>query len=348
MTFPTVLPPSTAVPLRGGPVLRWGVLAPGAIANDWVTTVHRNSDQRVVAVGSRSSERAAAFAAKHGIPRSYDSYEALVGDPEVDVVYIAPPHSEHRALALLAIAAGKHVLVEKPIGLSAAEAREIVVAARAAGVFAMEAMWTRFLPQSIVIRRLLDDGVLGEIGMLSAELGFPVPFDPDGRMYNPRLGGGGLLDLGVYPVWFSHFVLGAPDAVHASGSLGATGVDNRAALTLDYPRAQALLGVSLTALTRNGAAIAGSDARIEVDPMFIAPTSFSLIGAGGERLDWTDPAGFPFWRDGLVWEAVAVAKHVADGLTEAPEHPLDQTIAQLETIDEARTQLGYPPVPLSD
>ena len=344
MTFPTALPPSTATPLRGGPTLRWGVLAPGGIANDWVTTLHANSDQRVVAVGSRSAERGAAFAAEHGIPRSYDSYEALVGDPEVDIVYISAPHSHHRTLALLAIAAGKHVLVEKPIALSAAEAREIVAAARAAGVFAMEAMWTRFLPQSTVMRTLLDDGVLGEIHSVTAELGFAFPEEHEGRMYNPELGGGGVLDLGVYPVWFAHFALGAPSSVHTFGTLASTGVDAQAAIGLEYGSGvQAQLTVSMLAETRNGASIAGSAARIDIDPLFIAPTTFSLTGGEGERLDWSDPEAFPFWRDGLAWQAAAVAKHVSDGLTEAPEHPLEQTIAQLETIDSVRTQLGYPP-----
>lgn len=344
MAFPTTLPLSTATPLRGGPTLRWGILAPGAIANDWVTSVHANSDQRVVAVGSRSAERGAAFAAEHGIPRSYDSYEALVGDPEVDIVYVSSPHSHHRELALLAIAAGKHVLVEKPIGVSAAEARQIAAAARAAGVFAMEAVWTRFLPQSTVIKTLLDDGVLGDLQIVTAELGFAMPVNLEGRMYNPALGGGAMLDLGVYPVWFSHFALGAPDSAHTFGTLTSTGVDAQAAVGLEYPNGvMAQFTTSMLAQTRNGASIAGTLARIDVDPMFIAPTTFSLVSGDDERLEWADPEPFPFWRDGLVWQAAAVAQHVADGLTEAPEHPLDQTIAQLETIDSVRMQLGYPP-----
>ncbi|MBC7589441.1 MAG: Gfo/Idh/MocA family oxidoreductase [Salinibacterium sp.] len=343
--FPAVLPPSTATPLRGGPTLRWGVLGPGGIANDFVTTLHANSDQRMLGVGSRSQERAATFAASHGIPRSYGSYEALVADPDIDVVYVSAPHSEHRDLALLAIAAGKHVLVEKPIALNAAEAREIAAAAEAAGLFAMEAMWSRFLPQSTVIRQLLDDGVLGEVRLTTADLGFRFDVDPEHRLYNPALGGGALLDLGVYPVWFSHFAMGAPSAVHAAGSLGVTGVDVQAALTLEYPGgAQALAAATMTANTRTGAVIAGTLARIEVEPMFITPAGFTLHGAQGERLDWRDDHEYGFWRDGLAWQAAAVAQHISDGLTQAPEHPLATTISVLETIDDARTQLGYPPV----
>ena len=320
------------------------MLGPGGIANDFVTTLHANSDQRMLGVGSRSQHRADAFAATHGIPQAYGSYEALVGDPDIDVVYVSAPHSEHRDLALLALAAGKHVLVEKPIGLSAAEAREIAAAAASAGLFAMEALWTRFLPQSTVIRRLLDDGALGEIRLTTADLGFRFDVNVEHRLNNPALGGGGLLDLGVYSVWFSHFAMGVPDAVHAAGSLGSTGVDVQAALTLEYPGgAQALASATMTANTRTGAMIAGTMARIDVEPMFITPAGFTLHGADGERLDWRDDHEYGFWRDGLAWQAAAVAQHISDGRTEAPEHPLSTTIAVLETIDEARTQLGYPP-----
>ncbi|MDJ0333599.1 Gfo/Idh/MocA family oxidoreductase [Salinibacterium sp. G-O1] len=343
-SFPTVFPASTAIPLRGGATLKWGVLGPGTIANTFVTTLHANSDQRMLGVGSRSLERASAFAAKHGIPNVYGSYEALVADPDIDVVYIAAPHSEHRDLALLALAAGKHVLVEKPIALSAAEAREIAAAATAAGLFAAEAMWTRFLPKSTVIRQLLDDGVLGDVRLTSAELSFKFGFDPEHRLYNRELGGGALLDLGVYPLSFIHFVMGAPDAVHASGSLCSTGVDEQAAITLEYAGgAQGFAATTVLASGSNGAVITGTSARIEVQPNFIAPGGFTLISADDERLDWHDEPSSGNFTEGLVWQAAAVAQHIADGRTEAPEHPMSTAIAVLETIDDARTQLGYPP-----
>ena len=343
-SFPSALPESSAIPVRGGPALNWGVLGPGGIADAFVSTLHANSDQRMLGVGSRSLERAAAFAAKHGIPNSYGSYEALVGSPDLDVVYIAAPHSEHRDLALLALAAGKHVLVEKPIALSAAEAREIAAAAAAAGLFAMEAMWTRFQPKSTVIRQLLDDGVLGDLRLSTADLGFRFEFDPNHRLFDMELGGGALLDLGVYPVWFNHFVMGVPDAIRASGSLGSTGVDDQAALTFEYANgARGIAVATMLAQTRSGAEIAGTAARIEVEPNFIAAGGFTLHGADGVRLDWRDNHEFSQFSGGLVWQAAAVAKHISDGRTEAPEHPLSTTIAVLETIDDARTQLGYPP-----
>src|ERR1039457_5929221 len=168
--FPDVRVPA----LRGGPVLRWGVLAPGIIAGDFTATVLANTDQRVTAVASRSVERATRFAAQHGIDRVSESYEQLVSDPEVDVVYVAAPHSEHRALSLLAISAGKHVLIEKPIAISAAEAEEIAAAARSAGVFATEAMWTRYLPQFDVLHQVLERRDLGSIRLATADVGWPI------------------------------------------------------------------------------------------------------------------------------------------------------------------------------
>lgn len=343
MAFPTTLPVPTNTPLRGGPTLGWGVLAPGGIANDFITATHQFTDQRAVAVGSRSLARADEFAKTHGIDRAYGSYEDLVSDPNVDIVYIASPHSEHREHALLAIAAGKHVLIEKPVAISAGEATDIVDAARAAGVFAMEAMWTRFLPKFTVINQLLDDGALGDLHVVVADLGFNADFEPDSRLFNPALGGGGLLDLGVYPIWFAQFALGVPSVVHAHGSLSSTGVDDQVSLALEHTSgAAALISVSLRADTGGSGLIAGSAARVEVPSMFIAPGGFRLIG-DDSSLEFIDETGFQ-WRDGLCWQATAVAKHVADGLTEAPEHPLQTSIDQLATIDAARTAVGYPPV----
>lgn len=337
---PITLPVPDFAPLRGGPVLRWGVLAPGAIANDFVATLHANTDQRIAAVASRSVERAGAFAARHGIPTVHPSYDALVADPGVDVVYIAAPHSEHRTLALLAIAAGKHVLVEKPIGVSAAQAREIAAAARAAGVFAMEAMWSRFLPQTSVIDRLLKDGMLGQVGLVTADFSAQFEFDPASRAFDPALGGGALLDLGVYPVWFSHFVLGAPTAVTARGTLAVTGVDDHAVVTLEHgDGALSALTASMRARGTVGATIAGTAGTVAFRSAYPGPSPFVFVTAEGDLLEWDETAGF-HWRDGLCYQATAVAGYIADGLTESPIHSLDDTIEVLEVLDEARRQLG--------
>lgn len=337
--LPSTLPAPEHAPLRGGPTLRWGVLAPGAIADDWVATVHAHTDQRVVAVASRSPERAAAFAAKHGIERTHDAYAALVEDAEVDIVYVAAPHSAHRALAELAISAGKHVLVEKPIATTAADARAIAEAARASGVFAMEAMWTRFLPQSTIVARLLADGALGEVRQADADFGSRFPFDPASRAFDPALGGGALLDLGVYSLWFAAFALG-DDArgLSAFGSLASTGVDEQATVVLDYGGAVAVASSSMVAESPVRAWIGAERGTVELGPSFPSPSRLVVRGRGRE-LGFADPDGLP-GRAGLCYQATAVAAHVAAGRTEAPEHPLSRSIRVLEWIDEARARLG--------
>ena len=335
----TTLPAPRVPPLRGGPVLRWGVLAPGEIANDFVSTLHANTDQRVHAVASRTAQRAVDFATKHGIPRSYGSYAELVEDADVDVVYIASPHSEHHSMALLAIAAGKHVLVEKPIALSAEQAGEIAAAARAAGVFAMEAMWSRYLPQTDVIAELLEQKALGEVSLVTAILGWRWPFDAASRGFDPALGGGAMLDAGVYSLWFSQFVLGEPTRVQASGNLAPTGVDSDTAVTLETASgALAVVTTSIVADTPVLAAIYGTEGSIQFDSAFLFPASFRLITKDGEQT-FTDDSGL-MGRDGLAWQAVALAQYVADGLTESPVHSLDDSIALMRTIDEVRRQVG--------
>ena len=333
-------PEPTHAPLRGGATLRWGVLAPGAIAADWVSAVQRFTDQQVVAAASRSAERAGAFAERHGIPRAYGSYEQLVADPEIDIVYVAAPHTEHRRLALLAIDAGKHVLVEKPMGVSATDAAEIVAAARLAGVFAMEAMWSRFLPQTTIIRRLLDDGALGEVAGAAATFAGRFECDPHSRAFDPALGGGSLLDLGVYTLWWAHFCLGRPDMVSATGELAPTGVDADARVVLGWgDEVSASSFTSMAVDLPITAMVAGTNGmRLEVEP-FVGPGGFRIGRADGGNAYWEDETGMR-WRDGLCYQTTAVAQHVADGLLEAPEHPLDTTLDVLAMIDEARRQLG--------
>ncbi len=336
------LPTTTIAQLRGGPMLRWGVLAPGGIAGDWVRTLHANTDQRVHAVASRTMSRAEAFAREHGIETSYGSYEELVSDPSVDVVYIAAPHAEHRRLALLAINAGKHVLVEKPLALNADEAREIADAARAAGVFAMEAMWSRFLPQIDVLTQLLAAGDLGDVLTVTADFGSDFGSDLTSRPFDLALGGGALLDIGVYPVWFAGLVLGAPTRITATGTLASTGVEDQCALVLDYAAsgAQAVLTTSMRVATGIRAMVSGTGARVEFDGPFMAPSGFTVFPADeADPIRWDDDSGLR-WRDGLCFQAVAVARDIADGLTESPLHPLAASIDQLALIDEARRQLG--------
>ena len=298
------------------PSLGWGVIGTGWIAERFVAGTLSYTPQRIVAVGSRSAERSAAFAARHGVKHSYGSYSALIDDPVVDAVYIGVTADQHLPLALEVIAAGKPVLVEKPFALTAAEASDIRAAARAAGVFAMEAMWTRYLPQSDAIRMLLQQGALG---------------------------GGALLDLGVYPLAFTSELLGTPASIIATGDVLASGVDGTVAMLLTYAgsTAHATLSTSIRVHTPTVAAISGTAARIEIDSPFYMPTRFVLIGPsyGTEpMLRWQDQSGIAA-HEGLSYQATALARFVSEGRTESPIHGLDESVAILSTIDAARAQL---------
>lgn len=334
-------PEPDVAPLRGGPVLGWGVIGPGEIANDFTATLHANSDQRVLAVGSRSPERAAAFAARHGVPGVHGSYEALVADPTVDVVYVASPHPQHLEHALLAIAAGKHVLVEKPMTTSAADTRTLADAARGAGVLAMEAMWTRYLPGTTVVARLLADGALGDVRLATVDVGWPHEPDPADRMFDPAAGGGALLDAGVYGHWFARFATGTPVTTSTTGAVSERGVDLQSVtVSTADGGAQSVVTTSMTAWTPGLAVIAGSQATVRYTDHFVFPASFA-VHRGAETDAWTEPTGLT-GRQGLVWQAAALARSVADGRTESPLHTLDDSIGVAVALDAARAALDVP------
>ncbi len=336
--FPTSLPESRIPDLRAAPALRWGVLAPGGIARSWTDALHRFTPQRVVAVGSRSADRAAAFAADFGIDASYGSYEQLVADPRVDVVYVASPHSGHHDHAHLAIAAGKHVLVEKAFTRNAGEALSVAAAAEAAGVLALEAMWARYLPQTDVIRQLLADRVLGDVQTVLADHGQFFERDPAFRLFNPDLAGGAMLDLGIYPVSFASFVLGTPDRIVAVGDKAFTGVDAQVSMTLTAGTAHALLSATLTARTPTTASISGTAARVELTGPFYAPATLTLTHRDGRSL--VRPPGDIESHAGLCYEAAHLAQLIADGATGSPLLPMAETVAIMDTLDEIRRQIG--------
>jgi predicted dehydrogenase len=322
--------------------VRWGVIATGGIASAFVTDLRLLEGTEVVAVGSRSQDSADRFAAEHSIGRAYPTYASLVSDDEVDVVYVATPHPGHHAAALLAIEAGKAVLVEKPFTMDAAEARSLVAAARARGVFLMEAMWARFVPWAVRLRELLADGTLGEIRQVIADHGQWFPQDASHRLFAPDLGGGALLDLGVYPVSFASMVLGSPAAVTAVSDPAFTGVDATTSILLQYAGgAHAVLTATLTAPGPTTAAVVGTDARVQVDGPFYTPAGFTLTRRDGtsERFD------HPVAGRGLRFEAAEVIACLREGRLESDVMPLDETVAIMATLDEVRRQVGlrYPP-----
>ncbi len=340
-SLPSTLPAHRTPPPREAPSLRWGIMAPGVIANDFVPALQRHTRQRVVAAGSRSLERAQAFSAAHHLERAYGSYEELAADPEIDAVYVATVNSGHRDGALLAIEAGKAVLVEKPFTCTAAEAREVAAAARSRGVLCMHAMWTRYLPQTDVLRQILEAGILGEVKYLAADHSQWLP--RDGRLFQPELGGGALLDLGVYPVAFAFSVLGRPARLHAHGTVTENGLDSQAVLTLEYASgAVAAVTTSMLASMPTGAAIGGTAAMLQFDEPFYQPLGFTILRSrsqGGGSLRWQDETGIGV-PDGLCYQAAALACYVAEGRTDSPLHGLDESIEIMETLDEARHQLG--------
>ena len=321
---------------------RWGVIGAGGIATDFCDDLQLLPDHEVVAVGSRAAGTADAFASRFGIERVHASYAELAADDGIDAVYVATPHPMHHDAAMLAIEAGKAVLVEKPFTMDAAEARSLVAAARERGTFLMEAMWTRFLPHMAAVRDVLASGRLGDIVLVTAEHGQWFEKDPAFRLFAPELGGGALLDLGIYPVSFASMVLGTPTRVTAVSDEAFTGVDAQTSMILrDDAGRHAVLTTTLSAATTNGAAINGTEARIEIDPTFYRPTSFSIVSRDGER----ERVQIPVAGNGLRFEAAEVGRCLSEGLTESPLLPLDETVAILGTMDEIRRQIGltYPP-----
>jgi predicted dehydrogenase len=336
---PSWFPEVAVTPLRGGPALRWGILAPGGIAEDFASTVLANTDQQIVAVASRSPERGGRFARRHGIERVHASYEALVSDHDVDIVYVAAPHSEHKALALMALAGGKHVLIEKPIALSAAEAEEIAAAARSAGVMAAEAMWTRYLPQFDVVDQMLRRGDLGTIRMATADVGWRMGPDAPARFFDPAQGGGAALDMGVYGYWFAQFAIGRPVRIAALGSLTDSGVDDQAVVALSGADGRFASVTTSMAVTNSGlAAIHGTAGSVRFLDPFVFPARF-VVDVDGEPYEWRDTSGLAM-RDGLAWQTTALAKMIARGITDSPIHSLDDAIGVLSTIDTVREQLA--------
>jgi predicted dehydrogenase len=298
-------------------IVRWGVVGPGRIASNLVRDFPHVPGAELVAVASRSAERAAAFAAEHGIDRTHDSYQAIMADDGVDVLYIANTHPQHRAVALAAIRAGKAVLVEKSFTVTPAATVEIVNAARQAGVFAMEAMWTRFFPAIVRMRELIADGAIGTVQAVQADLGVQPPQDPADRFFNPVIGGGALFDVGVYPISFAQMLLGNPDRVSAHGVLGPTGVDVEEAVLLGFPDGRnAGLLASLRCPTPGQVRVYGTGGWIEVPPRFHHPDRIIVHRTGREA----EEIRMPFLGGGYAHELIEVTECVAAGRAESSGH----------------------------
>jgi predicted dehydrogenase len=330
------------MPASDDQLIRWGILGAGGIAGKFAADLAHTPGSTLVAVGARDADRAADFAARFGAPRSYGSYAELAADPDLDVVYIATTHPGHREQALLAIAAGKAVLIEKPVCLNAADAREVFAAAAAAGVFAMEAMWMRTNPLIRKAQELLAGSAIGELASVRAELGLGRAYDPTHRLYDLANGGGALLDLGIYPVTFGWIFGGPPQSMAVTGTLAPTGSDATVAMQWNYPGgrdAQLWFSAPLAAPFR--ALVVGAEGWIRTEGKFYRPSALTVhIGGVESRIeDPLDPDSF-----GYTPEIAEVARCLRAGLTESPLVPAADTIAILELLDRARAELGvrYP------
>lgn len=322
--------------------IRWGVLATGGIAASFTEDLLHVEGAELLAVASRSEQGARAFADRFGVPRAYGSWRELAADPDVDVVYVATPHAHHHGATSLLLDAGRSVLCEKPFTLSAPQTEELVATARKRGLFLMEAMWTYLDPTVRRITELVADGAIGEIRSVHADFAFPAEFDPAHRLWDPALGGGALLDLGVYPVAFAQLLLGTPESVHAWAQLTPQGVDANTAIVLGHPSgATALLGCSLTARSGQRASVQGSAGRIEIERDFFHPDGFVLHRDGREPEEFR---AAPRQGHGYGWEAAEVVRCLRAGLTESPLVPLDGSIAVMRTLDAVRDRIGvrYP------
>jgi predicted dehydrogenase len=320
---------------------RWGIIGTGWIAAAFAADLALLPDARLVAVGSRNAATADAFGDRYEVPRRYASYEELVADDEVDAVYVSTPHPMHHPNTLLAIRAGKAVLVEKPFTINAAEAAELIEAARSQGTFLMEAMWTRFLPHVVKVRELVAQGALGDVRSLTADHGQWFAKDPSHRLFAPELGGGALLDLGVYVVSFASMLFGTPAKVTAVSDPAFTGVDAQTGMLLQYAGGEhAVLFTTLETLSANRASINGTQARIEIDGPFYTPRAFRLVQRDGSPEEFD----LPFEGRGMQYQAAEVGRCLREGRTESTVMPLDETLSIMQTMDDVRRQIGlrYP------
>ncbi len=322
--------------------IRWGIIAPGNIAAKFSAALRQVDDAVLYSVASRDVEKAKCFAAQNGFLHTAESYQDLINDDNVDVIYIASPHNCHAEQSLACLRAGKPVLCEKPMTVNSRQATEVIRVADDNNTFYMEAVWSRFLPVYKRIRQWIDNGDIGDIQLIQASFGFNFPFDPKSRLYDPNLAGGALLDVGIYPITFSQWVMQDqyPASISAVGSLGSTGVDERSAVTLQYDEGQiATLTSTVLADTVYDAWIIGSRGKIKV-PMFWCAESAELITGSRADMNVVDSAYLPHQPNGYEAEILEVHRCLAQQELQSPELTWGNSLKVMKIMDEVRDQLG--------
>jgi dihydrodiol dehydrogenase / D-xylose 1-dehydrogenase (NADP) len=321
---------------------KWGILGPGAISQAFVSDLKLLEEAELYAVGSRSLEKAQSYAKEYSIPKAYSSYEELTQDPEVEIIYIATPHPFHKEWAIKCLEAGKAVLCEKPITINAEDAKEIYDAAKKNNAFFMEAMWTRFLPVMVKVREWIRSGAIGEIRMVKADFGFRANIDPEGRLFNPELAGGALLDVGIYPISFAYMIFGkSPVEIISTAHLGETGVDEQGASIFKYDTGElAILDSSIRTSTLSEACILGTKGNIKIPSQFWRAKAAILNVEGEESLIYEDNRN----SIGYYFEAKEVMECLSKGLKESPVITLEESLDIMKTMDTIRNQYGlkYP------
>lgn len=323
--------------------IRWGILGTGGIADTFAGDLPFTEGAELAAIGSRRLETAETFAERHGAARAHGSWADLAADPDVDVIYVATPHAAHYAATMTCLEGGKPVLCEKPMTLDHASAAELVREARARDLFLMEAMWMRCNPAIRAVTRAIADGAIGEVTVVTADFGVQGPFPPAHRLRDPALGGGALLDLGVYPLNLAHLILGTPASVRSWAHLTPEGADETTGVLLGYESgAVAALTCGINGATENRAAITGTRGRIDLPAGFYVPRSYTITRAGREP----EIVEFPFPGRGYQYEAAEVQRCLAAGLPESPLMPHRTTLEIMTLMDEIRAQTGvvYPAV----
>lgn len=338
MSFPDQLPTSRIPDPMQAPPLRWGILGSGWIAEKFIESTRAHTRQVIAAVGSRSQDKADRFANDWQIPKAHDSYAALCADDSLDVIYVATPHNRHHEHMMMALRAGRNVLVEKPMALDHAQAAEMVALAHDKRLLLAEALWTYFLPKFDVLQQIIDADVLGEIRSVHTEYG--EYFTRDHRIFDPALAGGPLLDLGTYPLSLLSKLLGPAEQLVGLKQDDPSGVHGQLSIIMANAAGnQGTMSTTLYGLTPTNAAIVGSKATIRFGSEFNLPGPFDLISAdGSRRLRYDEPSGRHF--EGLFYEAAEVARCVSAGALQTTSRPLDETLATMLLLDQIRLAVG--------
>ncbi len=321
--------------------IRWGILGTGNIAHQFARGVADTPDATLVAVGSRSIDTANTFADEFDIERRHPTYEELADDDGVDAVYVSTPHPFHRDNSILLLEHGKAVICEKPFTINAGDAKAVIDVARQRDVFLMEAMWTRYLPAVVRARELIAEGAIGDVRLVQADFGFRAGINPEGRLFNLALGGGALLDVGIYVISMASMILGPrPSRVASTTQIGETGVDEQSAFLLQYPGGElAVLSCAVRTGTAVEARVFGTEGSILLHGPFFKCGALT-VKRGGEE----EHIDLPLEGNGYNYEAAEVGRCLRVGLKESDVMPLDETLSLMELMDSIRAQWGlsYP------